>query len=102
MDGGSPTGGVVAEMGQADPPVYYLVGTPKGRLGKLEQALLDKPWQSVRQGVDVKLLAEGQELYVLAPSARRVHKERAIRRRKLKWLWGRPPPFAALKPPPRT
>jgi transposase len=97
MDRGIPTEAVLAEMRQADPPVYYLVGTPKGRLGKLEQALLDKPWQSVRQGVDVKLLAEGQELYVLARSARRVHKERAMRRRKLKWLWGRLAQLSAMK-----
>jgi hypothetical protein len=89
MDRGIPTEEVLAEMRQADPPVHYLVGTPKGRLSKLEQALLDKPWQAVRPGVDVKLLAEEQELYVLARSARRVHKERAMRRRQLKRLWSR-------------
>src|SRR5262245_66043249 len=44
MDRGIPTEAVLAEMRQADPPVFYLVGTPKGRLGKLEQALLEKPW----------------------------------------------------------
>ena len=89
MDRGIPTEEVLAEMRQADPPVHYLVGTPKSRLSKLEQALLDKPWQAVRPGVDVKLLAEEQELYVLARSARRVDKERAMRRRQLKRLWAR-------------
>jgi hypothetical protein len=69
MDRGIPTEAVLAEMRAADPPVHYLVGTPKGRLSKLEQALLDKPWHAVRPGVDVKLLAEEQELYVLARSA---------------------------------
>jgi transposase len=97
MDRGIPTEAVLAEMRAADPPVQYLVGTPKGRLSKLERALLDKPWQSVRQGVEVKLLAEGQELYVLARSAQRVHKERAMRRRKLKWLWARLEQLSAMK-----
>jgi hypothetical protein len=45
------------------------------------------PWQAVREGVDVKLLPQDQELYVLARSRARIHKERAMRRRKLKWLW---------------
>ena len=49
MDRGIPTDAVLAEMRQADPPVSYLVGTPKGRLSKLEQALLDQPWQAVRE-----------------------------------------------------
>src|SRR3984893_6845818 len=89
MDRGIPTDEVLAEMRQADPPISYLVGTPKGRLSKLEKALLGLPWQAVRQGVDVKLLPQEQELYVLAQSHARIHKERAMRRRKLKWLWAR-------------
>jgi len=89
MDRGIPTEETLAEMRQADPPISYLVGTPKGRLSKLEKALLGLPWQAVRQGVDVKLLAQEQELYVLAQSHARIHKERAMRRRKLKWLWAR-------------
>ena len=89
MDRGIPTEEVLAEMRQADPPISYLVGTPKGRLSKLEKALLGLPWQAVRQGVDVKLLPQEQELYVLAQSHARIHKERAMRRRKLKWLWAR-------------
>ena len=89
MDRGIPTEEVLAEMRAADPPVSYLVGTPKGRLTKLEKALLTLPWQAVREGVDVKLLPQEQELYVLAQSHARIHKERAMRRRKLKWLWAR-------------
>jgi hypothetical protein len=88
MDRGIPTEEVLAEMRQADPPVSYLVGTPKGRLSKLEKALLSLPWQAVRQGVEVKLLPQEQELYVLAQSDARIHKERAMRRRKLKWTMG--------------
>ena len=96
MDRGIPTEEVLAEMRAADPPVSYLVGTPKGRLSKLEKALLTRPWQAVRHGVDVKLLPQDQELYVFAQSHARVHKERAMRRRKLKWLWARLKEIAAM------
>ncbi len=89
MDRGIPTEEVLREMRQADPPISYLVGTPKGRLTKMEKALLARPWQAVREGVDVKLLAQEEELYVLARSSARIAKERAMRRRKLKWLWAR-------------
>src|SRR5882724_11847202 len=66
-----------------------LVGMPKGRLNRLEKHLLDKPWQKGREGVDVKLLSQDDELYVFAQSADRIGKERAMRRRQLKWLWAR-------------
>jgi hypothetical protein len=36
-------------MRQSDPPVRYLVGTPKGRLTRLEKHLLDQPWQEARK-----------------------------------------------------
>jgi transposase len=97
MDRGIPTEAVLAQMRAAQPPVSYLVGTPKGRLSKLEKALLDKPWQAVREGVDVKLLAQEQETYVFAQSRARVQKERAMRRRKLKWLWARLKQIATMK-----
>ena len=58
MDRGIPTEEVLAEMRQADPPVQYLVGTPKGRLNRLEKDLLNKPWQVARPGVQVKLLPQ--------------------------------------------
>ena len=89
MDRGIPTEEQLAAMRSADPPVSYLVGTPKGRLTKLERALVTLPWQAVRAGVEVKLLAQDNELYVLAQSRARIAKERAMRRRKLKWLWAR-------------
>jgi transposase len=97
MDRGIPTEAVLAEMRQADPPISYLVGTPKGRLSKLEQALLKLPWKTVREGVDVKLLPQQQEMYVLAQSHARINKERAMRRRKLKWLWARLQQIAGMK-----
>jgi len=88
---------VLAEMRGSDPPVQYLVGTPKGRLNRLEKQLLEKPWRKAREGVDVKLLAQDEELYVFAQSADRVMKERAMRRRQLKWLWARLRKLAAMK-----
>jgi hypothetical protein len=97
MDRGIPTEAVLAEMRQSDPPVHYLVGTPKGRLTRLEKLLLDKPWQEARKGVQVKLLAQDGEFYVFAESVDRVLKERAMRRRQLKWLWRRLGELAAMK-----
>jgi len=97
MDRGVPTEAVLAEMRAADPPVRYLVGTPKGRLSRLEQDLLDKPWQEARPGVQVKLLPQDGELFVLAESRDRVAKEHAMRRRQLKWLWKRLQQIAAMK-----
>ena len=89
MDRGIPTEEVLAEMRASDPPVRYLVGTPKGRLSRHEQAFLEQPWQAVREGVQVKLLAQEGELLVLAESKDRVNKERSMRRRQLKGLWKR-------------
>jgi hypothetical protein len=99
MDRGIPTEAVLAEMRGSDPPVQYLVGTPKGRLSRLEKQLLTKPWQEARAGVQVKLLAEDDELYVYAESVDRVSKERAMRRRQLKWLWKRLRELAAMEIP---
>jgi len=89
MDRGIPTEEVLEEMRQSDPPVSYLVGTPKGRLTQYEKDLLDRPWCKVREGVQVKLLPEDGEVYVLAQSRDRIHKERSMRRRQLKKLWAR-------------
>jgi len=97
MDRGIPTEKVLEQMRQSDPPVKYLVGTPKGRLTSLEQALFDKPWQQARPGVEVKLLNQAEELYVLAQSADRVHKERSMRRRQLKRLWARLKKLSTMK-----
>ena len=89
MDRGIPTEETLEHMRTADPPVQYLVGTPKGRLTRLEKDLLGKPWQEARPGVQVKLLPQDNELYVFAESADRVAKERSMRRRRLKRLWHR-------------
>ena len=89
MDRGIPTEEVLAEMRSSDPPIFYLVGTPKSRLSKLEEDLLERPWQSVRPGVEVKVLPQEEELYIFAQSQDRLNKERAMRRRQLKALWKR-------------
>src|ERR1700685_3986726 len=89
MDPRPPTKETRAKMRQADPPVQYLVGAPKGRLTRLERDLSGKPWQEARSGVQVKLLPKDGELYVFAESLDRVAKERGMRRRQLKGLWAR-------------
>ncbi|WP_139557291.1 IS1634 family transposase [Methylotetracoccus oryzae] len=89
MDRGIPTEDTLALMRQSDPPVHYLVGTPKGRLTRLERSFLAQPWAEARESVHVKLLEQDGELYVLARSDGRADKERAMRRRRLKRLWQR-------------
>ena len=97
MDRGIPTEETLGKMRQSDPPVHYLVGTPKGRLSKLEAALTELPWQKVRDGITVKLLPQEGECYVFAQSASRIGKERAMRRRQLKALWKRLPELRQMK-----
>ena len=89
MDRGIPTEATLAAMRDGPAPVRYLVGTPKGRLTRLEQAFAGLPWREVRESVEVKLLPEDGELYVLARSRPRIAKERGMRHRRLKKLWRR-------------
>jgi hypothetical protein len=89
MDRGIPTEDILTEMRQCETPVYYLVGTPKGRLNKLEKELLPLPWAEVHENLTVKLLKQDGELYVLASSRDRRAKERGMRRRRLKRYWNR-------------
>ena len=96
MDRGIPTEEVLQEMRHSNPPIKYLVGTPRGRLTRLEKQLVDKPWHSARPGVKVKLLAKQSELYVFAESRDRIAKERSMRRRRLKWLWARLKQLSAM------
>jgi len=37
--------------------IFYLVGTPKGKIQQYEKKWLELPWQKVRDSVDVKLLS---------------------------------------------
>jgi transposase len=83
MDRGIPTEALLAEMRNPSRQMFYLVGTPKGRVNQHEQKWLDLPWQQVREAVQVKLYEHEGELYVLAKSEGRQAKEKAIRRKRL-------------------
>jgi hypothetical protein len=88
MDRGIPSEEVLAEMRDPQREVFYLVGTPRGKIQQYEKKWLELPWRKVRESVEVKLFAEEGELYVLARSEGRRAKEHAIRRRKLvRLLW---------------
>ena len=89
MDRGIPTEDTLAAMRAREPPVHYLVGTPKGRLTRLEKSFVGLAWRAVRESVEVKLLSEDGELYILAQSRARIFKERGMRRRRLRKLWQR-------------
>lgn len=84
MDRGIPTEETLELMRKSDPPVNYLVGTPKGRLSSLESALTKREWKQARPGVRVKLLPHEGETYILAQSDDRIAKERSMRRRRLR------------------
>jgi hypothetical protein len=87
MDRGIPTEKALEEMRAEG--ASYLVGTPRGRLGRLENQLFAEPWKKVQDQIAVKLARDGEDLYVLTRSGGRCDKERSMRRRKLKKLWGR-------------
>jgi hypothetical protein len=61
----------------------YIVGTPKAMLRQFERYLTDKDWQEVQAGVEVKLVPgpEGPETFILARSADRREKEKAMHTR---------------------
>jgi len=87
MDRGIPTEEALKQM--RDEGASYLVGTPRGRLSKLEKQLLDQPWKKVQDQVEVKLARDDEDLYVLTRSGGRRAKEQSMRRRRLKNLWKR-------------
>jgi len=82
MDRGIPTEDSLAKMRRMG--ASYLVGTPKGRLSRLEQHFLGEPWARVREGVQVKRLVTEEDIYVLAQSDARIDKERGMRRKRLR------------------
>jgi transposase len=83
MDRGIPTEETLKEMRESNPPVGYLVGTPRARWQQFEKQLLDLPWQKLRESIQVKVFTHEQEVYVLAKSEGRRAKEMAMRRRRL-------------------
>ena len=88
MDRGIPTEEQLTAMRASDPPVRYLVGTPRARVKATRAQWENLAWQKVQGTVEVKLFREDQELYVVAKSDGRRQKEIAIRRKKLaRLLW---------------
>jgi transposase len=61
----------------------YIVGTPKAMLRRFEQYLTERDWHEVQGGVEVKLVPgpEGDETFILARSADRQKKEKAMHER---------------------
>jgi len=61
----------------------YIVGTPKAMLRRFQQYLSDKEWHEVQAGVEVKLVPgpDGDETFILARSADRRAKEKAMHQR---------------------
>lgn len=66
----------------------YIVGTPKAMLRRFEQQLVDEGWQEVQEGVEVKVVPgpDGTETFILARSADRREKEKAMHERFVKRL----------------
>lgn len=59
----------------------YLVGTPRTLLRKVDRALLDDDWTTVREGVEVKLVSApdgSRDTFILCRSAQRRLKEAAM------------------------
>ena len=85
MDRGIPTEDVLGEMREAG--TSYLVGTPRGRLTKLQREIAGQPWRKAREGVEVKTAAGADgDTYVLTRSCGRRDKEQSMRRRRLRLL----------------
>lgn len=84
MDRGIPTEESLRQMREEG--VAYLVGTPRSLLPRKQQAFAQKDWEQVHEGMQVKLIGQEKELYVLAQSNDRRCKENAMKRRKLKAL----------------
>ena len=62
---------------------HYIVGTPKALLRSFERHLTEQDWQTVQEGVEVKLVPspDGDETFVLTRSADRRLKEQAMHQR---------------------
>ena len=64
----------------------YVVGTPRHRLQDYQKELLAGTWQQINESVQVQLIAQDQETYVLARSVERAKKEEAMRWRQIRGL----------------
>ncbi len=61
----------------------YIVGTPKSMLRSFEEALLEKDWTEVEEGIEVKLRhgPGADEVFIVCRSEARRQKEKAIHQR---------------------
>lgn len=64
----------------------YVVGTPRHQLQGYEKELLQGSWTQISDSVRVQLIAQEQEMYVLARSVDRAKKEEAMRWRQIRGL----------------
>ena len=64
----------------------YVVGTPRQQLASYEQELLQGSWRQISDSVQVQLIEQEQETYVLARSLDRAKKEEAMRWRQVRGL----------------
>jgi transposase len=64
----------------------YVVGTPRHQLEAYEKELLQGTWSQINDSVQVQLIAQEQETYVLARSVERAKKEEAMRWRQIRGL----------------
>ena len=64
----------------------YVVGTPRHQLDAYEKELLEGAWSQIRDSVQVQLIAQEPETYVLARSVDRARKEDAMRWRQIRGL----------------
>lgn len=61
----------------------YILGTPKSTLKSFENKLLEQGWETVHEGLEVKLCPcpDGTETFILCRSAQRREKEKAMHER---------------------
>lgn len=61
----------------------YILGTPKSQLRRFERELLEGGWQSIREGLEVKLCPcpDGAETFILCRSLERREKEKSMHER---------------------
>lgn len=64
----------------------YVVGTPRHQLKAYEKELLEGSWQEINPSVQVQLIEQEHETYVLARSVDRARKEEAMRWRQIRRL----------------
>jgi len=96
VDRGIPTEDTASEMRASDPPVSYLVGAPRARWEQFQAEFEERPWQKLRDTVEVKLPADGREL--LLPRYTQPEPEHRLVLEKLGWaLPPRAPPH--IRPP---